>query len=342
MKTESNSRAQEVAASLMPAYQKASRLRITKSEAKKLTKPFPDKDVEIRPDNGALYLPHILLSQRLNETFSPGSWALICRAHEYIEDAQMIRAEHILLIKGCFVGEAVGEHKFNSLAGEKYGDGLEATAAEALRRICGKRLSCGNQLWQPVYCSTWQTKFAETFQADVYERGENRKVLRWRKKGSVGTVEALSETPLPAAVKWTATDDDRFVMLQCLSTVGKANVLKFAIAEGILKEGQTLEDWPLDQVPNGERGIRALETRIAAKFAPQPVKIEWQDALVPFGSMKGKRLGEVEKSVLAGYWEAFDGQNVNKSNPVHVAFKKALDSAAKHFNLTKPKTHSKK
>lgn len=334
-----NSRAAEITAALTPAYTNASRLKIAKAEAKKLTKPFPEKDVEIRSTDGAIFIPHIFLSQRLNEVFGPGAWSLICREHYFEEDSQMLYAEHILIIRGCFVGEAVGEHKFNPLNGEKYGDALESSAAEALRRICGKRLSCGNQLWQPVFCQTWQNKFAETFQADVYEHGENRKVLRWRKKGSIGTVEELSETPLPASVKYTATEDDRHVMLQCLSILGNPNVLRWAISQNILKVNQTLDDWPLEQVALGERAVRALQTKIEADITPQKTRTgKWQDCEIPFGGMKGQKLGTLKPDDIAGYWTGMEG--VKKT--FHPDFVQALNAAAKHLNLTKLKTHRKK
>ena len=93
MKTDSNNnRAQEISAALTPAYTNASKLKISKAEIKKLTKPFPQEQIEIRPD-GAIFLPHIYLSQRLNEVFSPGGWSLICREHYHEEESGEVQAE---------------------------------------------------------------------------------------------------------------------------------------------------------------------------------------------------------------------------------------------------------
>lgn len=338
MKPESSdTRAAEITACLRPAYENASRLKITKAEAKQLTKPFPDQVIEIRAHDGAIFLPHIFISQRLNDVFGPGAWSLVCREHYFDEDARMIYAEHVLLIRGCAVGEAVGEHSFNALANEKYGDALESTAAEALRRICGKRLSCGNQLWQPDFCEKWQKKYAETFSGEVFNGRETIKAALWRKKGSKTNLNE-SETPTPRAKKYEPTEDDKFLMLQCLSTLPKEQVLKFAVEQKILAAGQTLKDWPLEKVVAGEVGIRKLQTQIISSFpsAKPEVKI-WQNFEVPFGSLKGKKLGELPAEEIAAYWE------VRKDIPASYAnFQTALEDAGKFHHLTKIKSRSKK
>jgi hypothetical protein len=339
MKPESSdTRAAEITACLKPAYENASRLKITKAEAKQLTKPFPDHVIEIRSNDGAIFLPHIFLSQRLNEVFGPGAWSLICREHYHDEEARMIYAEHVLIIRGCFVGEAVGEHSFNALEGEKYGDGLESTAAEALRRICGKRLSCGNQLWQPDFCEKWQKKYAETFAGEISNGREIIKAALWRKKGAKSTLNE-SETPTPRTKKYQPTEDDKFLMLQCLSSLPKDQVLKFAIEQKIIGFAQELEAWPLDKVVAGEVAIRKLQTQIIGSFpSAKPEPKSWQETEIPFGSMKGKKLGELAKDVLAGYWEAMSTATITGQDD----FKKALSDAAKFHHLTKLKQSSKK
>ncbi len=333
----SDTRAAEITAALTPAYKNASKFKITKAEAKQLTKPFPDHVIEIRSNDGAIFLPHIFLSQRLNEVFGPGAWALVCREHYHDTEARMIYAEHVLLIRGCAVGEAVGEHSFSALEGEKYGDGLESTAAEALRRICGKRLSCGNQLWQSDFCEKWQKKCAETFAGEISNGGKIIKAALWRKKGAKSTLNE-SETPTPRARKYQPTEDDKFLMLQCLSTFPKDQVLKFAIEQKILSFDQELKDWPLEKVVAGEVAIRKLQTQIIGSFpSAKPEPKSWQDFEIPFGGKTGVKLADLHASEFAGYWEARETLPAS-----HAEFKTALEAGGKFHGLTKLKQSSKK
>ena len=342
MKPESSdTRAAEITACLKPAYENASRLKITKAEAKQLTKPFPDHVIEIRPNDGALYIPHVFISQRLNQVFTPGSWSLICREHFLDEEAREVQAEFVLIVRGCFVGEEVGEHPFNSLAGEKYSDALAFIAAKALRRICGLKFSCGGELWEPNFCEKWRNKNAEQYQGEIYDGRQSQKVMLWRKKGAKTNLNE-SETPTPRAKKYQPTEDDKFLMLQCLSTLPTEQVMKFAIDQGIIKPNKEgiafLEDWPLEKVVAGEVAIRKLQTQIIGSFpAAKPDPKSWQEVEVPFGSMKGKPIHQLHKTELCGYLEAID------SIPAaHAEFKKALESAAEFYQLTKFKSRSKK
>src|SRR6266496_980212 len=184
--TPQTARVLEVTDALAPAYAKASTLELTDEEVARLTAPFPDEAVEIRPHDGLIYLPHILISGRLNQVFKPGKWSLICRRH-WLE-GQTMYAEYVLVIRGCFVGESVGGHNYvPSNPKMNYSDALESTAAEALRRICGKRLECGSQVWHPEYARQWVAKYA------VQNRG------KWGRKAF--TAVSSHSDAVPASVK---------------------------------------------------------------------------------------------------------------------------------------------
>lgn len=151
-------RVMEVNEALAPAYAKASMLELSDHEIAALTAPFPDHIVEVRPHDGLIYIPHIHISNRLNEVIKPGKWSLICRRH-WLEGGVMY-GEYILLIRGAYVGESVGGHPYVANNPKtNYSDSLESTAGEALRRICGKRLSCGSQVWDPSYAQAWCDKW---------------------------------------------------------------------------------------------------------------------------------------------------------------------------------------
>ena len=327
--SETTNRSAEISAALLPAYQRASQLKINKTEAKQLQKPFADKSVEIIPATGGLYIPHIAISNRLNQTFGPGAWALICRDHRADEDGERIRAEHILVVRGCVVGESVEEMHINPLESARYGDALKFTEGKALRRICATRLSCGSQIYEKDYCERWIEKYAESV---ALETGGTV----WKKKGSKLALDSFNEMPVSPVQRPKADENLRYVMLQCLSTQGNENVLAFAIAEGILKPGQVLDEWPLDQVSVGESEIRKLQIRIQKAFEKPAAEADWKETTVPFGGMKDQKLGGLKPDEIAGYWEVAEDEKspIGKKYP---KFKSALDAAAKFFNFQKLK-----
>ncbi len=167
----------EISAALLPAYQRAGSLQLTEKETEQLIAPFPDDIVEIRPNDGLIYIPHIFISDRLTRIFGPGQWTLIRRREWYDPQDNILYAEYVLVIRGCMIGEAVAGHPY--VAKNKrmdYSDALEATAGIALRRIAGKVLACGNRVWQPEYARTWVSKYA------MFDRRLNQ----WHKKASSG------------------------------------------------------------------------------------------------------------------------------------------------------------
>ncbi len=171
--TAAQARVEEVNAALAAAYEQASTLDLTEAEAARLMERFPDDAVEIRPHDGLLYLPHILIRRRLNEVFTPGKWSLI-RRREWTQ-GNTIYGEYVLVIRGAFIGETIGGHEYVPTNPKvNYSDALESTAAEALRRIAAKLLSCGDQVWDPGYCRAFLRAWGEQY------RDRDNKV-KWRK-----------------------------------------------------------------------------------------------------------------------------------------------------------------
>ena len=327
--TESNSRQAEISEALKLAYAKAGLLKTTKAEAKKLTKPFPDGEIEIRPD-GFIYIPHIFLSDRLNRVFGPGACAIIPRYHKLDDETQIVTGEFVLLIRGCYVGESIGEKKFDLLK-DKYRDAVETARAEALRSICGKMISCGNQVWQPAFVARWKKKNAETY------RGVDNE-LYWRRKGSAGVEKEFSAPPERGGARREKesrvdslpkdeADNLRHIMLQWVcSESSKSDVLRYAVSNSIIPAGGELENWPSDKLAVSEFEVKKLSDEIV-KFtkASAPSK-GWQECVVPFGANKGTKLGEHSKREIRGYWEAMKDASVVKAHP---EFSEALQAAAK-------------
>jgi hypothetical protein len=148
-------RTEHVGALLASAYQKASDLKITREESKKLREDFPDSAVEIRPFDGIVYISHMALRERLWEVFGCGHVAEICRERFMRQDTNEVAVDLVLMIRGAFVAEGVGTAKYiASNAKTSFGDVVESAWSEALRRCC-KKFGVGTQVWRPGYIREW-------------------------------------------------------------------------------------------------------------------------------------------------------------------------------------------
>ena len=162
-------RVEAVAELLSGAYQQASNLKLTKEESDDLCAPFRDDQVRggAKDKDNLLYIQHIHVSDRLNRVLGIGQWALVKRSQR----AQQVRYtksegvriffEGVLLIRGCYVGEAigVGDYHLNNSA-EDFGTAMESAMSDCLTR-CAKRLGIGSQVWDKTYCETWLSKYAK-------------------------------------------------------------------------------------------------------------------------------------------------------------------------------------
>lgn len=178
-------RVNEVATALDIAYPLASKLVLTEQESKALGETFSDDAVEIL-SSGEIYIPHIHISRRLSDVLGRGQWALV-RRRDWIEpakEAHTIYAECVLLVRGHYVGESIGGQDYwpgNDRM--DFGDALEGAQSEALRRIAAKRLSVGDQAWDPSYARKWTAANAVQVWCVKKGRGSgpDKKPL-WRRK----------------------------------------------------------------------------------------------------------------------------------------------------------------
>ena len=148
-------RVEHVGKLLDQAYQKASELKLSREESKKLREDFPDTAVEIRPHDGIIYIGHMMLRERLWEVFGAGHVAEICRERFMRSDTNEVAVDLVLMIRGAFVGEGVGTAKYYANNPKtSFGDVVESAWSEALRRCC-KKFGVGTQVWRPDYVRTW-------------------------------------------------------------------------------------------------------------------------------------------------------------------------------------------
>lgn len=365
--TPQSMRVVEVNEALAPAYAKASTLELTDDEIEELTKPFGDDKVEVRPHDGLIYIPHIHISDRLNQVLRPGKWSLICRRH-WLEGNTMY-GEYILLIRGCYVGESVGGHPYQPNNPKvNYSDTLESTAAEALRRIAGKRLSCGSQVWDPSYANEWCHKYRGFANGSFFKRsGQPAKANNGNKEP---TQKEMKEKAKKFAERLANVKE--MALQYCidlgwiLPTEGLEDVpySKLPKTEGQFKQfRERLERWakdgtlgnpyePLVDVPRGTSSDDSNEPPggwQGAAGAPDPddENAEWRSFPMTHGKHAGKPLAELDKKYLYGLWANFTVETtwtnsegkVIKVKPEKIALAKQLremlDQAGTHYEFTK-------
>ncbi len=153
---------------LAGAYAKASTLKLSDSDCEKLTAEFPDEAVRkgAKGDETLLYIEHAYMRDRLNQVFGPGRWSLVQRRlwgedfrTKQNELATRLYAECVLLVKGCYVGEAIGAMVYypNNPKSD-YSEASEGAQSEALRRICAKSLGIGIQVYKKDWCEGWKQR----------------------------------------------------------------------------------------------------------------------------------------------------------------------------------------
>lgn len=157
-------RKEAVDALTMAAYGKASTLVLTAEEVTKLQADFPDEAFRkgASGKDNLIYIEHAFLRDRMNEVFGPGQWAIVPRNRWSDErttakgkSAVKVYVEAMLLIRGCFVAEAVGDMDYwPDNESTNFGDAVEGAKTAALRR-CTKELGIGLQAFKKSWCEEW-------------------------------------------------------------------------------------------------------------------------------------------------------------------------------------------
>ncbi len=165
--TPAQARVDAVALLTMQAYERASTLVLDAQERKTLTADFPDDDFKLGAGGKAdlIYLEHHALRARFHSVFGPGAWSIIPRnrwTEEYRtsggKQAVRVYVEAMLLVRGCFVGEAIGDMTyFPDNATTNFGDAIEGAKTAALRR-CAKEFGVGLQAWNRDWVDGWKKR----------------------------------------------------------------------------------------------------------------------------------------------------------------------------------------
>lgn len=146
------------------AYARASQLSLTPEEIKALQADFPDDAFQpgAAGNSQLIYVEHAFLRDRLNQVVGLGQWAIIPR-RSWSEDFKTatgkdgihVYVEAMLMVRGCFVGEAIGNMDYYPRnEATNYGDAYEGAKTAAFRR-CAKELGIGLQAWKKDWCQGW-------------------------------------------------------------------------------------------------------------------------------------------------------------------------------------------
>ena len=168
LQTPVESRLESVNNLLSKAYENASNLKLTSKEIESLSADFNDADFR-RGAGGKddlIYIEHQALRRRLNEVIGIGQWSVIIRRNwteDFLtakkEPACRVYVEGVLLIRGCFIAEAIGDGTYyKSNAASNYGDAYEIAKSAVIRRVC-KDCGIGLQAWNKDFCEAWKQKY---------------------------------------------------------------------------------------------------------------------------------------------------------------------------------------
>ncbi len=153
-----------VAAVTMTAYARAGELKLTPEEDAALAEDFPDEAFRSGAggDSQLIYIEHAHLRDRLTNVLGRGAWSLVTRSRwteEYKtgkgERAVRVYSEVMLVVRGCFVSEAIGEMTYYPHNQKTtYADAIEGSKTAAFRR-CAKDFSIGMQAWKKGWTEGW-------------------------------------------------------------------------------------------------------------------------------------------------------------------------------------------
>lgn len=168
VQTAAQAKVEAVANLTFKAYERASMLTLTQEESAALQQPFDDADFlpGAAGKENLIYIQHSALRDRLNKVIGLGQWSIIPRNRwnekftfyskndRCQKEADRVYVEAMLLIRGAFVAEAVGDMAYYPNDSTNYGDAVEGAKTAAFRR-CAKELGVGLQAWDKTWCEQW-------------------------------------------------------------------------------------------------------------------------------------------------------------------------------------------
>ena len=170
VKSAGDMRTESIAHALDAAYAKASSLVLTKEESDALAADFTDEAFRLGAAGNMdlIYIEHAYLRQRLNSVLGLGAATPVRRTWWKVESTYVdkykktqtvvkVYVDLVLIVRGCFVSEAIGDADYYPGAGGNLSDGLESAKSAAFRRCC-KEFGVGLQAWMKGWGEGWKQR----------------------------------------------------------------------------------------------------------------------------------------------------------------------------------------
>lgn len=274
--TPAQARVEAVSNVLHKAYEKASTLQLTPEESQALLADFQDSDFRTGASGkeNLIYIEHAALRSRMNQVFGLGQWSLVVRNrwgedYEYFDSREhtkkkacRIYVEACLLVRGCFVAEAIGDMVYYPANQQtNYGDAVEGAKSAALRR-CAKELGIGLQAWRKDFCESWMAKHAGKRPAPP-------------QVSTPKPTPAAFPPPKPAATETPEQKKARWVKA-CLDAAGgqKTYVIELFIEAGWILDNEDITDISETAIPKTKAEATKIldEIRNRAGVAEPPTE----------------------------------------------------------------------
>lgn len=287
--TPAQSRVNAVSNVLQKAYERAGTLELSPEQSAALMAPFPDEAFQRGAGGNAqlIYIEHAHLRDRLNSVLGLGQWAIVRMRPHWAEEFEFysktksathkgtrIFAECALIVKGCFVAEAIGSMDYFPNQATNFADAAKGAVTSAFRR-CASDFGVGLQAWKKDFCTGW------------FER--QRQGQRPATQSSAKPAPTPKVYQVKPADPMVATEKTRTWMLDNLKQFAPQDLIRFAIDEGIMFSGEDLQDWPLGKVPNTNAALSDLIRKIedwqalnaeAAGEPPVDQSESWWDTVI--------------------------------------------------------------
>lgn len=245
--TAQQARIDAVAELTKTALAQAGTLKLTTEETQALMADFADED--FRPGaagkENLIYIEHAALRDRMNQVLGLGQWAIIvretwnedfktqARPGKSAMDGVRVYARAMLLVRGAYVGEAVGDMDYYPHnASQNYGDAFEGAKTAAFRR-CAKEFGVGLQAWRKEWCESWWDRKREASKPgyNAQRAAVSSKPVQ-RTNAPQGSAQA-QEASNPAGVAAAAAELAEKWKQYALSQIKKFHVEQFAYALAI-------------------------------------------------------------------------------------------------------------
>ena len=378
LQTPAQARVEAVANVLHNAYERASTLKLTPEEIAALEADFPDD--AFKPGASGkehlIYIEHAFLRERLNKVLGLGQWSIITR-RTWGEDFEFrnnkgenvtgtrIYVEAVLLVRGCFVAEAIGDMDyFKKNQSTNYGDAVEGAKSAALRR-CAKELGVGLQAWKKDFCEAWKARKHGKQPASPPQTAQKPPAKAPQANGGGADTPGFADRckakflkamdgPMgPYAWGWAVNngvimdtevlaDGEAAKFPQSLQDFEKATTAMETIRKTWTNHQQEVYEKAV-LLHEAESAKKPTKTETGFEIKPKKEQEPWRMMPVPFGQDAGKLMGDLDKKKLWGWWANFKVETEYKGkpkNPSTIArdqqFRAMLDAAGAHYEFTPP------